>query len=373
MMARETRIDIVRGIAILVILLNHLTQVAEFGGLRGWMIPTPSRYGYSSAAELFVFMSGYMVGLVYLQRPHPVRAIVRRAATLWTYNAALLAILFPLLLLMSPAELAFWRLDGFATAPVAATLRFLLLQEAPRLLDVLQLYIKLMLLAPVAIAIHRRSPALLIALSVAVYALAQLLTIRHLAAVPDGNTDGALDLMSWQLLFFVPMTLGAMRAHLPLFRALERNRAVLVLLASLFVAAAVAKAYGAEPLWFSGRYGLHLLRLSHAMLVLLFYASALTLAGGILARGPFPAIARIGRHSLDCFAGGVLLTYGLGTLWLHSGGGRIDYYAFAALGVACTAALARSRDARKARAAPPLRPLASALPPRPARAGPSGS
>jgi len=41
------------------------------------MIPTPTRFGYSTAAGLFVMMSGDMVGLVYPGRP--VLTVLRRA------------------------------------------------------------------------------------------------------------------------------------------------------------------------------------------------------------------------------------------------------------------------------------------------------
>ena len=346
MTAREPRIDILRGCAILTILANHLTQVVEFGGLRGGFIPTPTRYGYSSAAELFVILSGYMVGLVYLARPRPGRAVLRRAATLWLYDAGLLIVVLPLLAVMTPAEAGFWRLDGYATAPIANTLRFLSLQEAPRLLDVLQLYVKLMLLAPLAIGLHRYAPRGLIVLSVALYLVAQALTVAQLWGDPEAERSAWLDLLAWQLLFFVPMALGARKAHVALFRALEANRASFAVLATLFVAAAIAKALQetgllAEPEWWRGRYGLHLLRLGHAILVLLLYANVLTLARRHLERRPFTAVAAIGRHSLACFLAGVLATYGLGTLWSRIGGGHLAYYLLAALSVVATLWLAR--------------------------------
>lgn len=352
---RETRIDVIRGVAILVILINHLTQVAEFGGLRGWMIATPSRYGWSSAAELFVIMSGYMVGLVYLPRPRPAARIWRRAATLWLYDAVLLAILLPLALATTPPEQAFWRFDRFVDAPAAATWRFVTLQEAPRLLDVLQMYIALMLFAPVAMAVQRRSPRALIALSAGLYLLAQALTIRHLAAHPDAAAEGVLNLMSWQLLFFVPMALGAAGAHKPLFAWLERRPGVLVALVALFAAAAVIRQWQTDgtipqPEWLTGRHGLHVLRLSHAILVLLLYASALSVASPrVLRSAPVRAVGTVGRHSLDCFVGGVVLTYLLGAALLRLPGGHATYYLFTALGVAFTVLLARYRDARRTR------------------------
>lgn len=340
---REPRIDIVRGIAILVILVNHLSQVAELGGIRAGLIPTPTRLGWSTAAELFVMLSGYMVGLVYLRRPGPALAVWRRAGRLWLYDLALLALVLPLIAVMPGEELAFWRLDPFAADPLAATVRFAALLSAPRLLDILQLYIVLMLAAPIAIVIQRRSNALLIALSIAVYAAAQLWTIELVAA--GGSKDGLPDRLAWQMMFFVPMALGAMRVHEPLLGWLDRHRWVAVPLLALFVAAAFAK--GHEPAILDPRHGLTLLRVGHGVLVLLLYLALLTLAGGWTRRQPLAAVAMVGRHSLDCFAGGVLLTYGLGTLWLRLAGGYVGYLVAVAAGIAATVALAAWRDGRR--------------------------
>ena len=348
---REPRIDILRGFAILTIVLNHLTQAVEFGGLRGGFIPTPTRYGYSTAAELFVFLSGYMVGLVYLARPHPIRAILRRAGTLWLYDLALLALVLPLAAVMTPDELRFWQLTPFLVTPVHAAIDFATLQRAPRLLDILQLYIILMLAAPLAITLHRRSPALMVALLLSLYVVAQALIAWRLSLDPGAKDGGVLKLLSWQALFFVPMALGAWRVHTRVFTWLERNWVALGVLLALFVAAAFAKIWQAEPALFSPSHGLHLLRLGHALLVLLLYASLLTLAQPLLRREPFRTIGTIGRHSLDCFAAGVVITYALALTWARAGGGHALYYLLAALAVALTGLVAAARDHRRHRGA----------------------
>ncbi len=334
-----------RGCALVTILINHLSQVAEAGGLTTSLVPTPTRYGYSTAAELFVILSGYMVGLVYLSRPRPVRAVWRRAGSLWLYNLILLAIVMPLATLMTPSELHFWRLDAFLAAPFPSLFRFATLQQAPRLLDILLLYVTLMLVAPVAITIHHRSPRLLVGLSIALYGLAQVLTIHHVSGSPTANDDGALKLMSWQLLFFVPMALGAWRTHIALFRWLEGNWPALLLLLALFGMGVFAKVTGVpQPEWLSGRYGLHILRLGHAVLVLLLYASLLTMAGSWLRAAPFRALAAMGRHSLNCFAAGVVLTYALGLAWDRVGSGHAAYYGVVALAILLTGLVAWQRD-----------------------------
>lgn len=347
--AREPRIDILRGCALVTIVVNHLSQVAETGGVTTWLVHTPTRYGYSTAAELFVILSGYMVGLVYLARPRPARAVLRRAATLWVYNLALLAMIAPLVLVMSPAELAFWRLDELADHPGKVIFRMATLQAAPRLLDILLLYVTLMLSTPVAIAIHRRSPTAVIAASIALYAAAQILTIAHVSASPTGTDDGILKLLSWQVLFFVPMALGARRAHVGLLSWLERKRTPLIALLAVFLIAAAAKVTDyALPAWLTPRYGLHVLRLGHAILVLMLYAALLAAAGRLLRTAPMRVLGMIGRHSLDCFAAGVVVTYAFGVAWDRGGGGHLSYYLMIVAAIIITALVAWFREEQRA-------------------------
>ncbi|MCC2978862.1 OpgC domain-containing protein [Sphingomonas sp. IC4-52] len=349
--AREPRIDILRGCALLTIVINHLSQVAEAGGLTSGLVPTPTRYGYSTAAELFVILSGYMVGLVYLARPQPILAVVKRAATLWLYNFALLAAVFPLAFLMSTIELDFWRFNDLVNDPLDAIVRMGALQQAPRLLDILLLYVTLMLIAPLAIVIHARSPRVLIAASATIYVVAQILTIKRIDGSPTATDDGILKLLSWQVIFFVPMALGARRLHLALFRWLETHRTPLVLFVSLFLAGALLKTWEAPaPEWLTPRYGLHLLRLGHAILVLMLYTALLTAARRLLHTPPARMLATIGRHSLDCFAAGVLATYVLALTWDRAGGGHLVYCLSVLTAVTLTALVAWWREsARKPR------------------------
>ncbi|HZA29657.1 MAG TPA: OpgC domain-containing protein [Gammaproteobacteria bacterium] len=55
---RDARLDFFRGIALLIILINHI----PFNELS---LYTPSRFGLSDAAELFVFISGCAAAIAY--------------------------------------------------------------------------------------------------------------------------------------------------------------------------------------------------------------------------------------------------------------------------------------------------------------------
>ena len=55
---RLLAIDFFRGWALIVIFINHIPS-------NEWMLCTPSRFGFSDAAEIFVFLSGYAAALSY--------------------------------------------------------------------------------------------------------------------------------------------------------------------------------------------------------------------------------------------------------------------------------------------------------------------
>src|SRR5215469_8896028 len=55
---RDVRLDLFRGIGLWMIFLDHIPH-----DVVGWL--TLRNYGFSDAAEFFVFISGYLVGFIY--------------------------------------------------------------------------------------------------------------------------------------------------------------------------------------------------------------------------------------------------------------------------------------------------------------------
>src|SRR5436190_21793999 len=55
---RDLRLDLYRGIGLWMIFLDHIPQ-----DFVAWL--TLRNYGFSDAAEFFVFISGYLVGFIY--------------------------------------------------------------------------------------------------------------------------------------------------------------------------------------------------------------------------------------------------------------------------------------------------------------------
>ncbi|EJZ16569.1 OpgC domain-containing protein, partial [Rhizobium sp. Pop5] len=59
--ARDTRLDVLRGLALIMIFINHVPgQIFEYA--------TTKNFGFSDAAEAFVLISGIAVGLAYGSR-----------------------------------------------------------------------------------------------------------------------------------------------------------------------------------------------------------------------------------------------------------------------------------------------------------------
>ena len=95
MRQRDNNLDVIRGLALATITVNHFSALVGELGYRGAQFPTFTHFGYSSAAEIFFLMSGYLLGVLYLQ-PAADGAIGRfafiataRALKLYFYNLVL--------------------------------------------------------------------------------------------------------------------------------------------------------------------------------------------------------------------------------------------------------------------------------------------
>ena len=64
---RDLRIDLLRGISLIVIFIDHLSDTALSLGGTHFYFPTLRNFGFCSAAEFFVFFSGYVFGIVYIK------------------------------------------------------------------------------------------------------------------------------------------------------------------------------------------------------------------------------------------------------------------------------------------------------------------
>jgi hypothetical protein len=199
---RELRIDLFRGLALWLIFIDHVSP-----DLLTWF--TIRSYGFSDAAEIFIFISGYTAAFVYgrvMLGAGFLVASVRVLRRVWQIYVAHVFIVIMLL-----AEISFvttssanpfyseeMRVLDFLKQPGVVLLQTLLLRFRPLNIDVLPLYVVLMFFLPVILLLMKWRADVTLALSVALYA-ATWQYDWYLSAFPGGYW--AFNPFAWQLLF----------------------------------------------------------------------------------------------------------------------------------------------------------------------------
>lgn len=218
---RDPRLDIIRGIAMITMVADHFTEaVYPFTNWHLlWRIPSPTYYGLSSAAEIFVTLSGYMVGMVYLGRTDGVRRVLTRAATLYILAFFTILLVAPFAFISSAPLAQYLKIDRITSSPWGVALDDATLYNFPTLIDVLGLYVMFMTVAPLAMIIARWKPLALAAISILIWLLLRSHSIRLFVPLFHQPVNP----LAWQLLFFIPMLLGARRLHQPFFAFFEKK------------------------------------------------------------------------------------------------------------------------------------------------------
>jgi hypothetical protein len=200
--SRDLRLDLFRGIANWAIFLNHMPENAV-----NWI--TNRNYGFSDAADLFVFISGYTVSLVYARMMLDHGFIVgatRLFKRVWQLYVAYIVLFVLYLVSIGSAALYFnnseilheFNAAGLVNHPLEILSRGLLLQFKPLNLEVLPLYIVLMAAFPGVLWLMLRKPDLVMLLSLALYLAARLFG-WNLPAYPAAVWY--FNPFAWQLLF----------------------------------------------------------------------------------------------------------------------------------------------------------------------------
>ncbi|ARJ69086.1 OpgC domain-containing protein [Paracoccus contaminans] len=212
-MSRIAWLDMLRGYALLCIMLNHM----PLGWLRQF---TLGNFAVFDAAELFVLLSGFLVGLVWIKveaqdgRRTAQWRFLRRAAQVWlalVIGGVLLALLSRGLFALGLNHTAIWSeyARWIVTYPLPYIGTLALLWMQPNLLDVLALYVILLGLAPVTVPMLLNRPLWFGAGSLALWLAAVPLN----AALPNQRVEGGLlfNPFGWQMLFFAGVAMGAFR------------------------------------------------------------------------------------------------------------------------------------------------------------------
>ncbi|MCE7029928.1 OpgC family protein [Jiella avicenniae] len=206
---RENRIDLVRGISLLLIFVDH-------AGVSFSEALQQSR-GFSDAAELFVMMAGMSAALAY--HPATGRAdfvtvaarTLARSFKLYRIHLTLLLVLatavFVLPLPNRDALVSNWSLRPLAEDPTRFAMEVLLLRYLPAELDILPLYIVLIPTVPLWFALIGRSPRLAVAASTLLWLAAGFF---HLDPTDFSQPKGVwyFNPFSWQIVFLVGILAG---------------------------------------------------------------------------------------------------------------------------------------------------------------------
>jgi hypothetical protein len=319
---RDLRLDFFRGLALWFIFLDHIPDNAA-----SWL--TLRNYGFSDAAEAFVFISGYSAAVAYsgvLARRGWLLASATIMRRVWQLYVAHI-----MLFVAFTAQIAWVALHtehgyfleqmnllGFVDDPTRVIVETALLRFRPVNLDVLPLYIVLLATFPLGLPLARTAPWFVLAGSVVVYALSR----RHgwnLPGYPEGKV-WFFDPFAWQLLFYCGVACAVQPRLGERLGAFSR---LLAPVAALYVvlAAGVALSWqfhalsGLVPDWL-GRYlypidktTLDPLRLAH-FLALAYLVRQFVPAEARFLRGRLAAPARrCGEHSLTVFCIGTFLSF----------------------------------------------------------------
>ncbi|KQP21522.1 OpgC domain-containing protein [Pseudorhodoferax sp. Leaf267] len=222
---RLWQVDALRGLMLVLMTLTHLPT--RFSS------PTGQPFGFVSAAEGFVLLSGFMAGMVYAARERREgedkmrAAFYKRVLKIYLCQAALLAFLFSVvavLAVVAQQEAITGLMRYYLHEPLHALVGSLLLLYSPPLLDILPLYILFMLVSPVLL-LHglRHGWGGILAISVALWLGAQFKLGAWLYEAAASATrlpvpleqTGAFDVLAWQFLWVMGLWLGAERSTRP--------------------------------------------------------------------------------------------------------------------------------------------------------------
>ena len=200
---RDVRLDFFRGIGLWMIFLDHIPH-----DIVAWL--TLRNYGFSDAAEFFVFISGYLVGFIYVPivRGGLFLAALKR---LWK-RAVEMYVAHIMLFLIFTAQIARtarrfdnpmyeneFNVFNFLQHPDILIGQALTLRYKPVNLDVLPLYIVLVAAAPFMVWCLVRRPNLTLLASVVLFLLSRWFD-WNIASYPPGTT-WYFNPFCWQLLF----------------------------------------------------------------------------------------------------------------------------------------------------------------------------
>jgi hypothetical protein len=331
---RDLRLDLFRGIALFLIFIDHIpgNVLSRF---------TLQSIGFSDAAEIFIYISGYTAALVYgrrmLERGMFITT-VKIAHRVWQLYVAHIFILVIFTALVAYNSLAFdqtaygkaLRATKFFTEPYIAVIRALELRFQPAFLDILPLYIVLLAAFPLVLLLLRRNSLAALVPSLGIYVGAYGFGLS-LHGYP-GNHAWFFNPLAWQLLFVIAAAcgyIGVTGRKIPAAPPWLVGLALMILLGSAVVRLSwtVHGLWEAIPailitqLWPIDKTDLAPIRLAHFLALAIVVVRFMPADAKFLRSRLAQPIIRCGQQSLQVFCLGILLSvvgYFLFTEWSDS-------------------------------------------------------
>ena len=331
---RDLRLDVFRGLGMFIILYAHIPR-------NPWSEAIPARFGFSDAAEIFVFCSGGACALAFgraFDQAGFLAGSARIALRIWQVYWAHIAIFVAVVATLAAVDRAtpggqylgqslnLWPL---LADPAQRLSEFATLTYVPNYFDILPMYLVILALIPPAMAIERHlGGRAVLAVSAALWAVALYRLVEMPAERWGIGRSWFFNPFSWQLIFFLGFALA--RGWLPAPRPTRcRDVAALTVLAasapfSCHFGWTCYAGYGVVP-WLgtmhealsSGIDKTHLapLRIVHFLALVYVCDRAAGPMGRRLAGVPgVRLLAMVGRQTLAVFLAGLWFAQLLGVL-----------------------------------------------------------
>ncbi|HTI86061.1 MAG TPA: OpgC domain-containing protein [Alphaproteobacteria bacterium] len=359
MTGRDLRIDLIRGLALWMIFLDH-TAGNPLNRITYGHVALPD------ALDIFVFLSGLSCGILYgkLILAHGFVAAqtraLRRAGQLYVAQVLIgfvnIACYFAFRPLLDSDYLATYDVALLAQEPLRAVGAMLGLVYTPQMMDILPLYLILVLATPAFVLLLTRSQAVALALSASLWLAAAAIpgfTIPSLGLAGEASYDP----FSWQLLFCIGLWLG--KRHyvdgVP-FRPRRSLLAVCWMIVAIGFAARHAGMLFGDPDAYAWavepsvvRSHIHPARLINFLAWVYLVAAYLRADSGLVRSRWTESLRLCGRHSLEVFCAAAPVSI-VATIAVLKYGPTFTLEAIATVtGVAAMIAVARFMDHRRMR------------------------
>ena len=355
---RDDRIDFIRGLALLVIFIDHVPKnlFEPF---------TLHSFAFCDAAEVFFFISGYVAAMVYgramLKKGFVAAAkkVWRRAGVVYLAQLGLMAAVLSLVwffIELTGDETYRWvfRAQWVFEAPLAYLWPALTMHFQPGYLDILPSYVVLLAAFPLVLKGLEKNIWAVLLPSFALWLAVQ---VFGLTLWTTSGERWFFDPFAWQFIFVLGACIGH-PARAGTWRFADDRR---LYWAALAIVIPIALIQISETLslytWFVPSLRPHTLLLDKtalgALRLVSFFALLVVVrrhlpAPGFLSRQPWGLAAiRCGRFSLPVFSFGVLLSSLTAVSAVLSGGNYLVQSLLCVAGVAAQFVYAAWRDARK--------------------------